>query len=644
MTKTDYYELLGVDIRASADDIKKGYRRKALELHPDKNIGRVEEATRLFSEVREAYDVLSDDHERAWYDSHKDEILRGDDIGDADSDGEYAPPASAGTTTEALMKYFSNSCYKNFDPTSPASFYTVYHELFARLESEEIEALRSDSEARRENGYQFDDHLDFLGSDVVQFYKTWTNFSTVKSFRWKDKWRLSEAPDRRVRRAMEAENKQERDKARKEFMDTVRQLAEYVRKRDPRYKAHLEASRAAQEVKDREATKKRNDERRERLKDAMKYETPDWAKAEIEVDEDGSVRVKQRRNGDDNDDDVDESDDAEPDQLDDVDEEGLLDFYCVACDKEFKSAKQLHNHEKSKRHQKMEFMLKKQMRKEAAATGDDIDLIDVDDDDDVFVDAPDEPVSPDKVEAEDDPVKDDDEDMPIEPIPTNNNSKAKSKKSKKKQRGFGAEADFTGVVSDTDSNVQSNTKKSKKASKRQQQKQQGSSSAPVIDSDTVNEPATVTSRTREDIEDDDEGDDMEEPIDEEADANGTDDGLEELGSRFASKTSLSKVEEEEDVDEETIASNPQLDTESVASSGPSKPKSKAKAKKAARNAAAASSSAAPTTTSSNSLICEVCREVFNTRNKLFDHIKATGHALAPGGGSAGAKKQKGKRK
>jgi len=56
---------------------------------------------------------------------------------------------------------------------------------------------------------------------VKQFYNAWLTFSSQKSFSWCDKYRLSEAPDRRVRRAMEKENKKFRDAARKEFNDTV---------------------------------------------------------------------------------------------------------------------------------------------------------------------------------------------------------------------------------------------------------------------------------------------------------------------------------------------------------------------------------------------------------------------------------------
>jgi len=49
-------------------------------------------------------------------------------------------------------------------------------------------------------------------------------FSTVKSFSWLDRWNYSDAPDRRVKRAMEKENKRYRDAGRREFNDTVKVL------------------------------------------------------------------------------------------------------------------------------------------------------------------------------------------------------------------------------------------------------------------------------------------------------------------------------------------------------------------------------------------------------------------------------------
>lgn len=67
MAKRDYYEVLGVSKTASADEIKKAYRKKAIQYHPDKNPGD-KEAEEKFKEAAEAYDVLSNPDKRARYD------------------------------------------------------------------------------------------------------------------------------------------------------------------------------------------------------------------------------------------------------------------------------------------------------------------------------------------------------------------------------------------------------------------------------------------------------------------------------------------------------------------------------------------------------------------------------------------------
>jgi len=67
MSQRDYYEVLGVSRDASQDEIKKAYRKKAMEFHPDRNPDNPEAEAR-FKEAAEAYDVLRDDDKRARYD------------------------------------------------------------------------------------------------------------------------------------------------------------------------------------------------------------------------------------------------------------------------------------------------------------------------------------------------------------------------------------------------------------------------------------------------------------------------------------------------------------------------------------------------------------------------------------------------
>jgi len=67
MSKRDYYEILGVSKDSSADDIKKAYRKVAMQYHPDRNPGD-KAAEEKFKEAAEAYEVLSDADKRSQYD------------------------------------------------------------------------------------------------------------------------------------------------------------------------------------------------------------------------------------------------------------------------------------------------------------------------------------------------------------------------------------------------------------------------------------------------------------------------------------------------------------------------------------------------------------------------------------------------
>ncbi|KAI9662540.1 MAG: hypothetical protein M1821_008707 [Bathelium mastoideum] len=333
--KTSYYELLSVSRQATDDEIKRAYRKKALELHPDRNYGKEEDATKLFAAVQAAYEVLSDPQERAWYDSHEGDILRGED-GPGAGEEHYEHNIRI-TTADDIMrmirKFHGGIQYTD----APSGFYGFLRETFEGLAREEQAA--ADWVDTDVVDYPSFGHKDDGYDDVVkQFYAVWSSFSTEKTFAWKDIYRVSDAPDRRVRRLMEKENKRLREEGAREFNDAVRSLIMFVRKRDPRYVPNTQTEAERQKAL-RDATAAQAARARAANEAKMHQAVPDWSTA------------------------------RDPEDLEEEseeDEEEAEHFECVACHKTFKSEKQWDAHEKSKKHQKAVQALKRKMRKQNA--------------------------------------------------------------------------------------------------------------------------------------------------------------------------------------------------------------------------------------------------------------------------------------
>src|SRR5918999_1502941 len=76
----DFYETLGVSRTASDDEIKKAYRKLAMQFHPDRNNGS-KEAEEKFKEITEAYDVLRNPEKRSMYERYGEAGLRGGGFG-----------------------------------------------------------------------------------------------------------------------------------------------------------------------------------------------------------------------------------------------------------------------------------------------------------------------------------------------------------------------------------------------------------------------------------------------------------------------------------------------------------------------------------------------------------------------------------
>lgn len=335
VVKTSYYELLAVSPQATEEEIKKAYRRKALELHPDRNYGNEETATRIFAEVQAAYEVLSDPQERAWYDSHESAILRGDDASAADQAPTYQNVriTTADDLARMLRKFNSNVEFSD----SPSGFFGFLRETFDQLAKEEEAAGTWENVDVPD--YPTFGHKDDQYDDVVKkFYAAWSSFSTVKGFAWKDKYKLSEAPDRWYRRRMEQENKALRKEGVKEFNDAVRAFVAFVRKRDARFVPSTQSEAERQKIL-RDAAASQAARARAANQAKLDQEVPEWAKIQ------------------------------EPEELEESEEEEAEEevIECVACDKTFKSERQYEAHEKSKKHQKAIHALAKKMRKQNAA-------------------------------------------------------------------------------------------------------------------------------------------------------------------------------------------------------------------------------------------------------------------------------------
>jgi molecular chaperone DnaJ len=102
---SDYYKVLGVDKKASADDIKKAYRKLARKYHPDTN--KDPGAEERFKAISEAYDVLSDPEKRKKYDRGGSVFAGGGPFGGGGAGGEGAG-GDFGSFSDILSNIFSS--------------------------------------------------------------------------------------------------------------------------------------------------------------------------------------------------------------------------------------------------------------------------------------------------------------------------------------------------------------------------------------------------------------------------------------------------------------------------------------------------------------------------------------------------------
>ena len=258
-----HYEVLGVEQTADAATIKKSHRKLALKWHPDKN-GNDPAAAENFRKVQEAYECLSDPMERKWYDDHRDAILAGWTSGGG----------ADGVSDDILfdvVPYTYAGCFRGYGDDD-GGYYAVYRSVFQKIFEGEAKGTRTDGSSSVDYLSEADfGHADSPWQDVQAFYQGWESFSSGLNFAWADMYDIKEAPNRRVRRAMEDENKKARRTAKRARNDDVLALVRFVKKRDPRVQqkmAELEVEKLAKE-------KQRRDEEVERKRQAQQAKE-DW--------------------------------------------------------------------------------------------------------------------------------------------------------------------------------------------------------------------------------------------------------------------------------------------------------------------------------------------------------------------------------
>lgn len=390
---------------ADDNELKKAYRRKALQYHPDKNPENVEEATEIFASIRAAYEVLSDPQERAWYDSHKEQILNDEPIGlNEDGEFEYEVDATVtGVTTDELLMFFNSSLYTRVDDT-PAGLFQIAGRVFAKLAKDEVlngrrlgltkHNMYKDDQFEQDinsAGYskaceqQFKDYelapesmlfppFGHSSTDyeyLKSFYKKWSGFNTLKSFSWKDEYVYSNNYDRRTKREINKRNEKARQSARNEYNKTVKRFVVFIKKLDKRMKDGLKKS---EELKRSKARQKQKE-----LKDAFNTDKKTKLEGEFEpqnwqaIDEQNIKEMEKLY-----------EDSQDRDALQDAviedfnEEEEVIVYDCFICNKRFKSEKQLENHCNTKLHKKRIAEIQKEMKNESMTLGLD-DLSDLED-------------------------------------------------------------------------------------------------------------------------------------------------------------------------------------------------------------------------------------------------------------------------
>ena len=155
-------------------------------------------ATEKFKEIQNAYAVLSDKHERSWYDQHRESILRGG-RGVGGGGGDDSDEEEGGID---LWPLFSSAAFEGFGD-GKGGFYAVYAEAFRTLDQEEAAVRESAGDYSTRPAAPDFGAATSEWAVVRDFYANWEAFTTARLFSSADKYDTRAAPNRQVRRAVE---------------------------------------------------------------------------------------------------------------------------------------------------------------------------------------------------------------------------------------------------------------------------------------------------------------------------------------------------------------------------------------------------------------------------------------------------------
>jgi DnaJ family protein A protein 5 len=529
------YDILGVERDANNDDIKRAYKKLALVHHPDRNPDNVEEATRMFHQVQDAYEVLTDPNERAWYDQNRAAILRNtksDSYRNVDIEEEDLDFID-------IFQYVSSSCYQNnFNESKPVNFYSVYDKAFEQLVLEEIEFSKKGGNTQKSSGdfyFGKEKFPKFGGSaddpqKVIRFYTAWAKFTTNKTFSWVNKWNMHDGSNRFERRYIEKENEKMRAEAKRKFEADVKELILFVKRRDPRME------KIQKEKMEQEEEKRRLEREKQQREEAIKKEMHRLKMEEIRRRQE---MLEQEASDE-------EEDYDEPDEEDEL-EDDLMAYYNTASSKKKKS-KQYESEEEEELH----------------------------DDDVIAEDVPAQEEEQEQQPTEEEPAAANDQQQPQqqqseaeeqeesedEEEVLRQLQKKKQKKNKKQKNFVPSFADEASEEEDIKPDIKPRVTKKNRANKKNK-------SVPVVEETLDETPASTETADQSE----------QQPAEEQS--------------------------EQPDGSESSKRDN--------------------KKKRNKGKSVASTSSSAPST---EDLKCNVCGESFSSKNKLFNHVKEKGHAIA----------------